>query len=56
MNDKFLKVGDLKLLNIKVMKDDNMIYSGMVEDAPDEIKETHYSSATFDSEFIILNV
>ena len=56
MADRYLRIGDLKLLNIKVKKDDNIIYSGMVEDAPDEIKETNYKTATFDSEFIILDI
>lgn len=27
-----------QLLNIKVILDDNLVYEGMVEDAPEEIK------------------
>ena len=52
----FLQIGDLKLLKIKVKKDGNIVYDGMVEDAPDEIKKAKYQSATFDSEYIIIEI
>lgn len=40
----YLKIGSARLLNIKVILDDtNLIYSGMVEDAPEQIKELKYS-------------
>ena len=52
----YLKIGDLKLLKIKVRKDGNIIYDGMVEDAPEEIKNSHYTNATFDSDYIIIDI
>ena len=52
----YLKIGDLKLLKIKVKKDGEIIYDGMVEDAPEEIKNTHYMVATFDSDYIIIEI
>lgn len=52
----FLKIGDLKLLKIKVMKDGNIVYDGMVEDAPEEIKSTNYNSAIFESGYIIIKI
>lgn len=52
----YLKIGDLKLLKIKVKKDGNIIYDGMADDAPDEIKNTHYTAATFDSDYIIIDI
>ncbi len=52
----YLRIGDLKLLKIKVRKDGNIIYDGMVEDAPDEIKETNYTASTFDSDYIIIDI
>lgn len=52
----YLRIGDLKLLKIKVKKDGEIIYDGMVEDAPEEIKNTNYESATFDSEYIIIDI
>lgn len=52
----YLKIGDLKLVQIKVMQEGKLLYEGMVEDAPDEIKEKNYKSATFESQFIILDI
>lgn len=52
----YLKIGDLKLLKIKVRKDGNIIYDGMVEEAPDEIKAMSYETATFDSDYIIIDI
>lgn len=41
---KFSKIRSLRLLNIKVIMDDNeVIYEGMVDDAPDNILEMYYS-------------
>ena len=34
----FLRIGDLKLLRIKIMQNDELIYEGMVEDVSDELK------------------
>ena len=40
----YARIGDSRLLNIKVILDDEkIIYEGMVEDAPDEIKQMKYS-------------
>lgn len=50
----YLRIGDLKLLKIKVKKNGNIIYDGMVEEAPEEIKNTKYINATFDSDYIII--
>ncbi len=52
----YLKIGDLKLLKIHVVKDGNVIYEGTTEDAPDEIKETNYKSAKFESEYIEIEI
>ena len=52
----YLRIGDLKLLKIKVRKEENIIYDGMVEDAPEEIKNINYTSATFDSDYIIIDI
>ena len=41
---KFSKIRSLRLLNIKVIMDDNeVIYEGMVDDAPYNILEMYYS-------------
>ena len=52
----YIKIGDLKLLNIKVVENGEVVYSGMVEDAPDNIKETNYKSAKFESEFVVIDI
>lgn len=52
----FIKIGDLKLLKIQVRQNENLIYEGMVEDAPEELKETNYKSATFDSGFVKIEI
>lgn len=52
----YVKIGDIKLINIRVIKDGNVIYEGMVEDAPEEIKALNYKTANFESGFIILEV
>lgn len=52
----YIKIGDLKLVKIQVMQNGISVYEGMVEDAPDELKETNYKSAQFDSGCIILEI
>lgn len=38
------KIGDMRRIEIIVSKEGNQVYSGMVNDAPEEIKESHYKS------------
>ena len=52
----FVKIGDIKLSKIQVVQNGNILYEGMVEDAPNEIKELEYTSANFQSGCIILEV
>ena len=52
----FVKIGDLKLVKIKVRQNGNTIYEGIVEDAPEEIKEANYKSAVFESEYIVVEI
>lgn len=40
----YIEIGSARLMNIRVIKDDvETLYEGMVEDAPDEIKQLKYS-------------
>ena len=40
----YMEIGTSKLLDIRGIKDDTeTLYEGMVEDAPDEIKQLKYS-------------
>ena len=52
----YIKIGDLKLLKIQVIQNGVTVYVGMVEDAPDELKETNYKSANFDSGYVIIEI
>ena len=46
-------IGSLRLLNIRVYLDDtNVVFEGMVEDAPDEIKNYRYAKIMIDDEGI----
>ena len=36
------RIGDCRLLNIKVVRDDEVVYLGKVEEAPDEIRKLSY--------------
>lgn len=38
------KIGDMRRIEIIVLKDGKEVYSGGVKDAPEEIKESHYKS------------
>lgn len=38
------KIGDMRRIEIIVSKDGKQVYSGSVNDAPDEIRELHYKS------------
>lgn len=39
----YQQIGDGRLLNIIVILDNEKIYEGMIEDAPEEIKKLRYS-------------
>lgn len=50
-------VGDSRLLNIRVIKNNEIIYEGMVENAPPEIKQMQtVGKCSFDAEILILYV
>lgn len=38
------KIRESRLLNIEVNEENNLLYKGKVEEAPEEIKEKHYLS------------
>lgn len=48
----YVSIGSGRLLNIRVILDDNStpIYEGMVEDAPEEIKDLKYSKVNVASQ------
>lgn len=42
-NKVYMQIGAGRLLDIRVFLDDIEVYSGMVENAPDEVKRLYYS-------------
>lgn len=45
-------IGAGRLLNIRVILDGNIVYEGMVEDAPKEIKDLKYSEVKIEDKFV----
>lgn len=45
----YMSIGTSRLLDIKVILDGQEVYSGMVEDAPNEIKNLKYSKVDMGS-------
>lgn len=53
MNNKevYLSLGIGRLLNIIVYLDNKIVYEGMIEDAPEEIKKLKYSKVIAGNKF-----
>lgn len=54
MNDKevYLPIGVGRMLNIVVFLDEEKIYDGMIEEAPEQVKNLKYSKMSVGSQFI----
>lgn len=48
----YFPIESLRLLDIKVILDGEEVYSGMVENAPDEIKKLKYSNVEMGNKII----
>jgi hypothetical protein len=48
----YMQIGLGRLLDIRVLLDNEIIYEGMVEDAPQEIKDLKYSEIEIQDKFI----
>ena len=44
-----MKIKELRLLNIKIIKDGNIIFEGTTEDIPSELKEIEYKNISFEA-------
>ncbi len=51
-----VKIGDIRLLNITVLKDKKEIYKGKAEDAPKEIKNMQYNKIGFEGVDVIIEI
>lgn len=52
----FGKIKESRLLNIEVYEEDQLLYKGKVEDAPEEIKEANYKSVQIKDGWVLYNV
>ena len=51
-----IKIKELKLLNITVKQENEIIYQGKVEDVPNDIKERTYKKIYFDGVDVIVEI
>ena len=51
-----MTVGDIKLMNVIIVKNGEKLYEGMVEDAPEELRKVQYKTANFESNHIVLKI
>lgn len=48
----YVEIGSGRLLDITVYLDNNLVYDGMVEDAPDNVKKLKYSEVEIQGKII----
>lgn len=51
-----LKIKELRLLNLTIKQNGNIIYQGKTEDVPDDIKELTYTKIYFEGVDVIIEV
>lgn len=51
-----MKIKELRLLNIKIIKDASVVFEGITEDIPDKLKETEYKNITFEGVNIVVEI
>lgn len=44
----YLPIGSARLLDVRVIMDDRVIYEGLIDKAPDDIKQLKYYDISFD--------
>ena len=50
------KIKESRLLNIEVYKEENLLYKGKVEDAPEVVREKNYQSVEIKDGWVIYNI
>lgn len=38
-----VNIGNIRLLDVRIFDNDNLVYEGIIDNAPEEIKKWHYS-------------
>ena len=50
------KIGESRLLNIEVYKEESLLYKGKVEEAPEEIRNRNYKTVQLKDGWVIYKV
>lgn len=51
-----MKIKELRLLNIKIIKEGNTIYEGDTEEIPNNLKETEYKNTYFEGVNLVVEI
>ncbi len=51
-----MKIKELRLLNIKIIKDENIIFEGTTEEVPNELKEIEYKNISFEGVNVVIEI
>ncbi len=51
-----MKIKELRLLNIKIIKDGSVVFEGTTEEVPNEIKELEYRNITFEGVNVVVEI
>lgn len=51
-----LKIKELRLLDVTIKKEGNIIYQGKAEDVPEDLKEQTYSNINFEGVNVIIEL
>ena len=43
-----MKIKELRLLNIKIIKNESIVFEGATEEVPNDLKEMEYKNISFD--------
>ena len=49
-------IKDLHLLQVNIQKDDNKVFEGIIEDAPEELREVEIKKMYLDGKILIVNI
>ena len=51
-----MKIKELRLLNIKIIKDENIIFEGTTEEVSSELKEMEYKTISFEGVNVVVEI
>lgn len=51
-----MKIKELRLLNIKIIKDGSIVFEGTTEEVPNNLKETEYKNISFEGVNVVVEI